>query len=217
MSSPDLIFKKDLFQFLVELKFNNERAWFLANKSRYERDLKMPMMAFTEAFLGSLKKINPAYDHVRLFRIYRDVRFSKDKTPYKTHVAAQFMHRAARTDVHAPGIYLHLEPGESFLGGGVWSPESTELKKIRNAIMARPQQWAPLSKLPLWGESYLRPPKGIDPKQRFLSDLKRKHFITWVDFKDKDVLAPHFFQTVQKACRKVNPLIVFLNNALGLK
>ena len=217
MKPPDYQFKKELFQFLVELKFNNERPWFQANKARYEEFLKKPMLAFIEAFQKPVARINKAYTQPRLFRIYRDTRFAKDKTPYKTHVAAQFLHRAASGDLHAPGFYLHLEPGESFLAAGMWSPESDALKRIRGAIMARPKDWAKLSKLPFWGESYARPPKGVDPGHRFIADLKRKHFISWVDFKDSQALGPHFIKDVEKACKRMNPLLVFLNQALGLK
>jgi uncharacterized protein (TIGR02453 family) len=153
----------------------------------------------------------------RIFRIHRDTRFSKDKTPYKTHLAAQFRHRAASQDVHAPGFYLHIEPGESFMGAGIWQPEAAPLLKIRKAIATKPKDWAPLSKLPLWGESLKRPPKGFDAEHPYIQDIKRKHFITWVDFKDKEVLSADFQSRCAAACKKMNPLMLFLCKALGLK
>jgi uncharacterized protein (TIGR02453 family) len=217
MPPPSNPLKKELFQFLVELKFNNERPWFQAQKPRYEAVLKKPLQELSEAFQPRLKRLNPAYDHARVFRIYRDTRFAKDKTPYKTHAAAQFLHRAAGNDVHAPGFYLHLEPGESFMGAGIWAPDADGLRRVRAAIVARPATWAPLSKLTLWGESYARPPKGVDPGHRYITDLKRKHFMSWVEFKDKDVFSADFLSRLEKAAKALNPLVLFLNQALGLK
>jgi uncharacterized protein (TIGR02453 family) len=216
MSGQAPVFTKELFQFLVELKFNNERPWFLAHKARYEASVKRPLEAFCDAFLPRLKRIAPAYDRARMFRIHRDTRFSRDKTPYKTQAAAQFLHRAAGGDVHSPAFYLHLEPGESFLGAGIWAPEPETLARIRARIVARPAQWAPLSKLELWGESYARPPKGVDPDHRFVADLKRKHFLTWIEFTDRQVLEPAFIERLARACRKSVPLVAFLDAALGL-
>lgn len=214
---PQAYFSKELFQFLVELKFNNERAWFLEQKPRYEAVLKKPAEAFLEAAGARLKKRMPQDSEAKLFRIYRDIRFSKDKTPYKSHVAMSFHHRAARDSVRAPGFYLHLEPGESYLAGGYWSPEVADLKKIRTAILKHPAAWKAFSKWNLWGDSYQRPPKGIDPKHPLIADLSRKHFMTWIDYKDKDALAPDFLLRFEKDALKIKPLVLFLNAALGLK
>ena len=109
-------FAPALFRFLRDLRKNNDREWFLAHKDVYERDVNEPALAFISAFAAPLRKISP---HLvadarpiggSLFRIYRDVRFSNDKRPYKTHVGIHFRHRSAG-DAHAPGFYLHLEPG----------------------------------------------------------------------------------------------------------
>jgi uncharacterized protein (TIGR02453 family) len=211
-------FQKELFQFLVELKFNNERPWFLKNKPRYEKFMKEPLAAFVAGFLPRLKKVNPAYTGGRSFRIYRDTRFARDKTPYKTHAAAQFMHRAVLGNgVHSPVFYLHLEPGECMAAAGLWMPEPDALKAVRKAIVGRPKDWAPLSKMPLWEGSYARPPKGCDPSHAFIGDLKRRHFMTWVEFKDKELLSPGFPARLEAAFRRMNPLNAFLNRALGLK
>ena len=217
MAEQGRIFGRELFQFLAELKFNNERSWFEANRGRYEEHVKRPLEAFGKALAERLRRIDPAYDRPRVFRIHRDTRFSRDKAPYKTQAAIQFPHRAAGGDVHAPGFYVHLEPGESFVGGGIWAPDPEALRRIRAAIVARPARWAPLSKLSFWGESYARPPKGVDPGHRFVEDLKRKHFITWVDFDDRRVVGPAFLGLAEKACRKMAPLVGFLNGALGLE
>lgn len=219
-------FTPKLFQFLVELKFNNERAWFNANKARYEEDVKKPLLRFIADLGPGLRKVNPAYVADprpvggSYFRIYRDTRFAKDKTPYKTHAAAQFRHRAATGDVHAPGFYLHLEPGECIVGGGIWMPEAEPLKAVRLRIAAKDSAWMRLkrSKLPLWDQDSLkRAPKGFDPEHAMIEDLKRRHYITWIDIKDKQACAPDFLERFLDSCKKVDPLIRFLCGAMGLK
>lgn len=214
MSNIDAVFSKKSFQFLLDLRFNNDRLWFQENKAHYEESVKRPIEAFSQAFLPRLVKIAPDYDQARVFRIQRDTRFSKDKAPYKTHASVQFLRMGADRDVHQPGFYVHIEPGESFAGAGIWAPEPAVLERIRAAIIAKPNAWAPLSKLPLWGDSYIRPPRDVDPNHRFIDDLKRKNFLTWVDFKDKDVLGAAFIDRVEKACRQMAPLVAFLDKAL---
>ena len=211
------VFSEELFQFLVELNFNNNRTWFAENKARYEQHVKRPLEAFAAAFAPRLAKIAPGYSVGRPFRIYRDTRFSKDKTPYKTQAAVQFLRASARSNVHQPGFYVHLEPGECFAAAGMWAPDAATLARVRAAIMARPAAWAPLSKLEFWGESYARPPKGVDPGHRFVADLLRKHYLTWVDFKDRDIVSPSFLDRVEKACARMAPLVAFLDRALGIR
>jgi uncharacterized protein (TIGR02453 family) len=218
-NDPKNYFTRNLFQFLAELKFNNERAWFIANKTRYETDVKEPFQRFVVELSPNVSRLNKAYTYPKAFRIHRDTRFAKDKTPYKTHAGAQFRHRAAGQDVHAPGFYLHLEPGESFGGGGIWRPESGPLKSVRERIARKDPSWMSLrrSKLPLWdGDELKRAPKGFDPDHPLLADLKRRNFITWVDFTDKQVCSPDFLSRVMDAFRKANPLILFLNKAMAL-
>src|SRR6187401_2919255 len=117
----------EVFQFFRELKENNNREWFEANKQRYETQVRDPLLGFINEFGLRLPAISPHYiaDSRRmggsLFRIYRDVRFSKDKTPYKTAAGIQFRHERAK-DVHAPGFYLHLDPEGVFMGAGLWHP-----------------------------------------------------------------------------------------------
>jgi uncharacterized protein (TIGR02453 family) len=215
-------FNRALFQFLVDLRFNNERPWFNANKERYEAQLKRPFLRFIEALGPRLAKVNPAYvaEPRSFFRIYRDTRFAKDKTPYKTHAAAQFRHHAATGDVHAPGFYLHLEPGDCWMGGGIWMPEPEPLKAIRTRIAKKPPAWMALkkSKLKWWDEDQLkRPPKGFDPEHALIGDIKRRSFITWVNFTDTQVCAPDFLDRFVVGLKKVDPLVRFLCSAMGLK
>jgi uncharacterized protein (TIGR02453 family) len=216
MPAPAPVFSAELFQFLVELNFNNNRTWFAENKARYEEHVKRPLEAFAAAFAPRLAKLAPGYDQARPFRIHRDTRFSKDKTPYKTQAAVQFLRASADRDVHQPGFYVHLEPGESFAAAGIWMPDAATLLRIRKAIVAKPAAWAPIGKLELWGESYARPPKDVDPGHRFVEDLRHKHYLTWVDFKDREVVGPAFIDRVAKACQRMAPLVKFLDRALGV-
>ena len=135
-------FSPELFAFLRELQDHNEREWFNANKARYEQDVKEPALAFIEDIGYRLPEIAPhlTADKRSLFRIYRDTRFSKDKTPYKTHVGLYFRH-ARSADADTAGMFLHLEPGSVFMGAGIWRPGSPALKRIRDAIVARPSAW----------------------------------------------------------------------------
>ncbi|WP_147372912.1 DUF2461 domain-containing protein, partial [Calidithermus terrae] len=157
-------FSPELFNFLLELRYNNDRAWFQANKARYEQHVKGPFLRFIADLAPHLEALNPAYtaNERSLFRIHRDTRFSHDKSPYKTHAAAQFRHLLASSDVHAPGFYLHLEPGQSGVGGGLWQPGPEDLARVRAAIARQDFRWIEVKRaVPLSEEDKLkRPPKG---------------------------------------------------------
>lgn len=217
-------FTPETFKFLRELKRDNSREWFTANKGRYEAHVKAPMLRFIgdfEPFLHTVSDYfvaDPRPVGGSMFRIFRDTRFSSDKSPYKTHLAAHFRHSATTKDVHAPGFYLHLEPGGSFAGAGVWRPDSPTLERIRNAIVERPREWATTVKKspPIEGDVLKRPPRGYDPEHPLIEDLKRKDFVTTVAFKDAEVCAPGFLVAFAKACKTMSPLQAFLTKALGL-
>lgn len=127
-------FSPELFKFLRELKRHNNREWFQANKWRYEQFERDPFLRFIEAFRPRLSAISPNFiadakpSGGSLLRIYRDMRFSKGQSPYQTMAAARFPHRAWK-EVHAPGLYLHLEPQRSFLGAGLWHPDPDTLMR----------------------------------------------------------------------------------------
>ena len=127
------MFKTSTIKFLRELEKNNNRDWFEANKHRYESDVREPALAYIEAMAPRLAKISPHFIASpkkvggSLMRVYRDVRFSKDKTPYKTNIGIQFRHSAGK-DVHAPGFYMHIEPSQVFIAAGIWRPDSEMLK-----------------------------------------------------------------------------------------
>jgi uncharacterized protein (TIGR02453 family) len=182
-------FPADAFQFLAELALNNEREWFEANKDRYEQSVREPALAFIRAMRPKLAKIAPHFLCVdkkaggSLMRIHRDVRFSKDKSPYKTNVGIHFRHES-EDDVHAPGFYVHVAPDGCFVGIGMWGPEPPALAKIRARIDAEPKVWKKAignkkfaEAFTRGGESLKRPPKGFAEDHPFLEDLKRKHHI----------------------------------------
>ena len=222
-------FSRDLFGFLEELRSNNRREWFEANRTRYERDVREPMLTFISDFAPRLRKISPKLvadprpSGGSMFRIYRDVRFSADKKPYKTHVAARFSHVMAR-DVHAPGFYVHLEPGGVFCAAGIWRPDPATLAKIRDFIVQHPAHWkkaindAKFRRLcALEGEVLSRPPKGYDPGHPLIDDLKRKDFIAVTNLDLADAFSPLFIDRFTTACIAASLLMRFLTKALGLQ
>ncbi len=216
-------FKPGLFEFLDDLKNNNTREWFQTNKERYKTEVQEPMLAFISAFADPLHAISPNFvadprpNGGSMFRIYRDVRFSRDKSPYKVHAAAQFRHREGR-DVHAPGFYLHLEPGSVFMGAGLWHPAGETLKAIRDAIVENPDRWAEVTEgLTLGGESLKRGPRGFDPEHPFLEDLKRKDFVSFTHSSRTAVCKRGFLDGFVGTCRAASPFVSFLTEAVGLE
>lgn len=166
-------FTPDLFRFLRDLARHNDQDWFRGQRSRYEADVLDPALDFVSAFGDRLAAISPHFvaDARRsggsVFRIHRDVRFSRDKRPYKTHLGIHFRHRHARRDVHAPGFYLHLEPRRSFVGVGIWRPSTAVAYRVREAIGERPDAWIDATRRPpfsetfrLEGETLVRAPAG---------------------------------------------------------
>jgi len=130
-------FPREGIGFLKRLKRNNNRPWFEKHKQEYESSIKLPMQSLIASLHPHFQRFAPEFDinpKRSLFRIYRDVRFSKDKTPYKTHAAAHFVLRGKPKGVEGSGYYLHIEPGEVFIGGGIYMPDNDQLKKIRSAI-----------------------------------------------------------------------------------
>ncbi len=212
------------FRFLEELKANNDREWFTANKHRYEADVKEPMLRFIGRFGTPLRGISPRFTADprpvggSMFRIHRDTRFSNEKSPYKTAAAAHFPHQEARKDVHAPGFYLHLEPGNCLGGGGLWRPDGSALQKVRDRIVTRSGEWNAIreTKMAITGDALKRPPAGYDPSHPFVDDLKRKDFYTMTTFSESDVCAPDFMDRYTEACRAAAPLVRFLTTAVGL-
>jgi uncharacterized protein (TIGR02453 family) len=221
-------FGPELFKFLKQLRANNDRSWFAANKEKYERDVRDPMLGFIRDMAAPLAQISreivadPRPAGGSLFRIYRDTRFAKDKSPYKTHVAAQFRHRGGK-DVHAPGFYLHLEPGGVFAGAGLWRPEPPVLHAVRKAIAKNALAWNKVLSdrafrrvCALTGESAKRPPRGFDPAHPLIEDIKRKDYVAVARFTEADALSSGFRKRFSSFCQAAAPLNAFLARALRL-
>ena len=195
-----------------------------------------PAIRFIADFAPLLKKISPNFRADprpvggSLFRINRDVRFSKDKSPYKTAVGIQFRHDLGK-DAHAPGFYLHLEPGMVFTGMGSWHPDGPTLRSIRERIVEEPDDWRAVRKaIPgdgdfdsstpgdppiLGGKSLKRPPRGFDPEHPLIEDMKRKDFIASARYHEKDATAPGFIDEVTRSFKSAAPLVAFLCRSVG--
>ncbi len=219
----DIYFTDELFKFLKQLKRNNQREWFQANKPRYEAVARDACCRFIADLAGPLQDISPwlvADPHPTrgsLFRIYRDTRFSNDKRPYKTHVGMSFPHRGTKQKVHLPGFYLHLEPESCFAAAGCWHPDNPTLIRIRTTIMERPEAWKKAVRgLELEGDALKRPPRGYPADHPLVEDLKRKDFIASIELTQAQVCGPRFMSDFLAACRKLSPLVGFLSQALGL-
>ena len=219
-------FGPELFGFLTDLRSNNTREWFQANKELYRRDVQEPLLRFISDFAGELAEISPHFvadprpSGGSMFRIYRDVRFSKDKSPYKTHAAVQFRHREGK-DAHTPCFYLHLAPDEIFAAAGLWQPPGPALNRIRAAIVDQPDRWTEVvaatrnNELELGGDSLKRAPRGIDPDHPLIEDLKRKDFIASRRFTLKQATSRGFLERYAATCRSGSDLVRFITEAVG--
>ena len=222
-------FKRDLFDFLKELSVHNNRDWFQANKERYVKQVRDPFLHLIADLGPGLKKIDsnfvadPRPNGGSMMRIYRDIRFSRDKSPYKTSVAAHFWHKQGKEGA-TPAYYLHIGPSSSFIGGGVWRPEALALKKIRDRIVSHPKDWQGAktdlklgSGCRLGGESLKRPPLGYDSDHPLIEDLKRKDFVCGSRVSDREVLGRDFLDLVLEKMLTTAPLLRFLSRAVGLR
>jgi uncharacterized protein (TIGR02453 family) len=218
-------FTPELFKFLKELRANNDRNWFAANKPRYEAVVRDPVLKFIADFGHLLNEISPKFvadpkpTGGSMFRIYRDIRFSEDKSPYKTHVAMSFPYVDSGKDAPAPGFYLHLEAGTSFVAAGLWHPDARTLTRIRTAIVKRPAEWQAVKrgKYEVQGGRLTRPPRGFDAEHRFIEDLKLKDFVSSLAYSQKEVCSPRFILDFAAACKRMTPLMKFLTASLELE
>jgi uncharacterized protein (TIGR02453 family) len=219
-------FDASTFRFLQDLTVNDDREWFQANKARHDEQLKGPALRFFCEFAPRLAKLSP---HVRadprpvggsLFRIHRDTRFGSDKTPCKTQRGAHFRHETAR-NAHAPGVYLHLEPGGSFAAVGTWRPEGEALKAIRQGLLDEPAAWKRArdaksfrARFGLAGDSLKRAHRGFDPEHALIDDLRRKDFTAVSDLKKSEATAADFDARLQAAWKTSLPFVRFLCEAV---
>ena len=217
-------FSRATFQFLKDLKANNDRDWFKANKDRYEDHVKTPALRLIQDFAGPLSGLSGHFQATpkSLFRIYRDTRFSKDKSPYKTAIGVHFRHERSK-NAYAPGYYLHVAPGDVFAGMGIWHPESAALRQIREHIVAEPAAWKKVTgarklneQFRFEGDRLKRPPKGFDPEHPLIEDLKWKDFIAVRKLNQAFVTSADLPKELAKLFRSGKPLMGFLCDALGV-
>ncbi|HEX6832859.1 MAG TPA: DUF2461 domain-containing protein [Rudaea sp.] len=216
-------------RFLRDLAKNNNRDWFAHNKPRYESSVRDPFLNLIADLAEPLAKISP---HFRadprpvggsMFRIHRDTRFANDKTPYKTWLGAKLFHERSR-QVPAPVFYLHIQPGASFAGGGMWHPEAPTLKRVRDFLVDNPASWkkavgakAFRSRFELGGESLIRPPRGYDPQHELIDDIKRKDFVASCEIPDAVVTSDRLRKTLIDIFAGVAPMVDYLCAALDLE
>ena len=221
------MFTKATFKFLDELAANNNRAWFEENKPRYESLVRGPALEFIAAMAPAFDKFAP---HFRtdprkmggsLMRVFRDTRFSRDKTPYKTNIGIQFRHELGK-DVHAPGFYVHIATDECFFGAGCWHPDPDALGKMRDLIVENPKKWFAVrddKKLAAhWifaGDSLSRPSRGYAASHVAIEDLKRKDFIALADLSKAEAIGPELVKLAAARFSTAVPLMRFLCEAVG--
>lgn len=210
-----------VFSFLEDLKKNNNRPWFSENKDRYEA-ARAEMVTFANALLDEMNQYDnlvPMTGKKSLFRIYRDVRFSKDKSPYKTYLAGR-MKRA--TELLRGGMYYHIEPNGSFIGGGFWGPNSKDLKRIRQEFTI---DAAPLRKIiadpvfikyfgELQGDEVKTAPRGFSVEHPNIDLIRKKQFLISREFSDAEVMSDNFLGEVVQTFRNMRPFFDFMSEVL---
>lgn len=225
---PKRFFSPATFKYLEKLEANNNRIWFESHRQEYEDAVRMPALDFIAAMADDLRAISPHFLALprkvggSLMRVHRDVRFGKDKRPYKTNIGIQFRHTQGK-DVHAPGFYVHLEPKECFLGVGIWHPDAPALARLRSAIAENSAAWIKASRdkkfsraFELAGDSLANAPRGYAKDHPLLQDLKRKDFIAVAEFSRGVATSARFQAEVVKSFRIALPYMRFLCRALEL-
>lgn len=227
MANP--YFDHTTFEFLETLAANNHRDWFQAHKQDYEMRVRTPALAFISDMADELPLISSHFLAVAkkvggsLMRVHRDVRFGKDKRPYKTNIGIQFRHEMGK-DVHAPGYYVHIEPQACFIAVGIWHPDRIALAKIRQAIDERGKAWlvaknnkAFNKRFQLEGDRLTNPPRGYCKTHPLIEDLKYKDFIGVCSVPQSEVTSAKFRKKVFDHFEKATPYMEFLCKSLELR
>lgn len=215
---------QDTIRFLKALKKNNQREWFELNREKYVF-AKEDFFQFATASLGKMIQIDPTLSELVpkqcVFRINRDVRFSKNKEPYKTNFGASFSKGGKK--IQTAGYYFHLEPGACFIAGGFWMPMAPELGKIRQEIDYSFDAFNKIIKNKSFRTSFkelvstsklVRPPKGYAIDNPAIEFLKLKNFIVSIPIEDQKVLQPNFVNYLVSEFKKMQPFIHFINSAI---
>ncbi len=221
-------FPRATFDFLKDLQQNNNREWFAANRNRYESYFLQPSLALIEALQKPIEKAAPLLRVEAkkvggsLIRIYKDTRFSRDKTPYKTNIGIQFQHQAGK-NVHSPGIYLHIALDECFLAAGIWKPDAAPLLQIRQRMCDYPQAWKSIwrnkrfqSRFSMHEDRLKAMPRGFEKDHPLAQDLKLKSFLGVTAITPKMVQSANLTENVLDSIKASAPLMRFLCEALEL-
>ncbi|MEM1089632.1 MAG: TIGR02453 family protein [Pseudomonadota bacterium] len=222
-------FTKDTFQFLNQLRRNNNKAWFDDNRERYHEQVRDPFLKLIKDFNPRLATVSEHYHGVEkahggaLFRIYRDTRFSKDKTPYKSWAGARFTHREAGRN-GAPIYYLHVQPGNVFFAAGLWRPPGPMINQIRTFLHNNPGAWTKLrdnktfKRTFSWGgEQLKRTPRGYDADHPLADDLRRKDFVVSASLSEAQAISSSFLTVLQRRCEQSASLMDYLCASLDLE
>ncbi len=224
--NPFVGFPKETLKFLRELKKNNNREWFAANKQRYEQSVVEPALSLIRSLEKPLAKSAPLLKVEAkkmggsLMRIYKDTRFSKDKTPYKTNVGIQFRHLHGK-DVHAPGVYVHIDPDECFLGVGTWRPPADALKRIRDFISENESIWVKLLRNKKFNAEFAfhedrlkSTPRGYDKHHPLIDELRQQSFIAIAPLTHQQIEGTELLTLIPKFISTARPLMSALCTAL---
>jgi uncharacterized protein (TIGR02453 family) len=216
---------KSTLTFLSDLRLNNDREWFNANRKRYET-ARSDFEVFVQALIDEITKLDPIFRGLEakscIFRINRDTRFSRDKSVYKTNLGAFMVRGGKKNGDRFPGYYLHIEPGESFVAGGSYIPPSPWLSAIRQKIDLQGDELLRIINTReyrkyfngLDGEKLKVPPRGYSKDHPHIELLKMKSFLADLSFSDKDVISDGFFEVVISAFRAMKPLNDFLTTGI---
>jgi len=210
--------------FLRALKRNNRREWFQPRKEQFDADVREPMLAIVERLADDLRSIAPEIvvdPKTAMYRIYRDTRFSENKTPYKTHVAAVFPWRGLAKHEGA-GLYFHVSPDEVWMGGGMYSPQTAQLQAVREHIAGNVRRMRAIVESPgfrrqvgdLEGERLQRVPHGFPKDHAAAEYLKYRQFLAGRELPPAFACNPKFYSTLITVFRQVAPLARFLNEPL---
>lgn len=228
-------FTPKAFTFLRGLRKHNRKEWFEAHRAEYEQELKQPLAALIEEMDVQLATIAPEIvgsPKKSAFRIHRDVRFSKDKSPYKTHVACWFFHRDIGTRMQSEavhggaGFYLHISPGECFCGGGIWMPPRPALLKIREALVEDLEGWDAIVSDRRFRRRFgaldqegmlTRVPRGYPADHPAAAWLRYQSFTAGTALTDEQVTSPRLPALLAGHYAAMTPFVRWLNLALGLK
>ena len=218
------------FKFLRGLARHNDKTWFAAHKADYEAHVRAPFLRLLTDLQPDLAAISghfradPRTQGGSLFRIYRDARFSNDKSPYKAWQGARLFHERRR-EVAAPSFYLHLQPGESFVGAGLWHPEPDTLRKVRQFILDNPGSWKAAAHAPAFrrrfameeSDKLTRPPRGFPADFEFIDDLRHRNVVFWRPLEDDTMTSPRLRQTLATDLAALGPFVDYLCAALDLE